>query len=81
MRGRAEPALRRERELLERREARGLAHARDERGAALERGQLGRDEAEHDGLRPAREEAQRLERARALGVDCARSARDWGTRV
>ena len=65
--GRGEAALRREAELVDVDELRGLLDAALEQVLALELALLGRDEAEHDEL-ARRHEAQRLEAARARVV-------------
>ena len=66
--GRGEAALRREAELLERRVLRGLLDAALQLVLRLELAALRRHEAEHDLLVALRQEAQRLEAARALVV-------------
>src|SRR5262245_53895967 len=65
--GAGEAALRREAELLERRELGGLVDAALELVLALERAALGCHDAQHDVL-VVRQEAQRFEAAGALGV-------------
>src|SRR5690606_26405753 len=66
--GRGEAALRRERELLERRELGGLADAALDVGCGLELARLRGDEAEDDRLLAGAQEPQRLEPARAVAV-------------
>ena len=64
MRGAGEAALRRDRELLERRILGRLVDARDHGGLVFELARLRRDNAEHDRLRAVTtlgQEAQRLE--------------------
>src|SRR5581483_4236296 len=64
---RGEAALRRERELLTREEARGLLDSRAQRVGGFEHVALGRNQAEHNAL-VARDLAQRLEGAGARVV-------------
>src|SRR5688572_444036 len=66
--GRSEAALRRQRELLERRKFCRLVDPALDGVLVLERARLGGDEAEHDDLVALRQEAQRVEAAGAVGV-------------